>query len=261
MNNVVQFPNIPEHHNAARNLMRNDRDTYGDIDNPDALSDEEIGKLINERYEGGWDTFVADEEEYSNAREHKSPGIPPVTFAGKMNKQEMDVASGKNVVPFPLNRGASFRTCASCNMVLSENEIKISKELLPNYSCHKCITKTADHGFTPCPDCGGNIKFDKHLFPYTKMDNTFGTTGGYQCENCKRKWNDIQAAEELVPGHGSCPRCGSEDTGAYNHSNLYGEGASQCFKCGERWSLGQNSPDAYQNPDSAGDLTIPNDWA
>ena len=136
---VIQFPGISDHHKMARDLIRNDRDTYNDIDDPDSLSDEEIGELINERYDGGWDTFVADNEEYANAKEHKSPGIPPVTFAGKMNKQEMDVASGNNVVPFPLNRGASFRTCASCNMVLSENEIKISKELLPNYSCHKCI--------------------------------------------------------------------------------------------------------------------------
>ena len=113
------------------------------------------------------------------------------------------------------------------------------------------LRRHGSHGLVPCPDCGGNVSYGRSV--------ERGGTGQYHCDNCRKSWTDDEVSS-LIPSRGPCPSCGSEDTAPYDHSKGYGEGASQCHSCGNCWSLGEGSPEKYEDPDKGGDSFLPSDW-
>jgi predicted nucleic acid-binding Zn-ribbon protein len=98
------------------------------------------------------------------------------------------------------------------------------------------------HGLIPCPDCGGDIRAG------ASQDFNGEWQQVYRCTGCGRQWGEHEV-QQLVPGHGPCPHCGSEATGPYNFSPLYGPDASRCYDCHRAWSAGDAAPD-----------TLPEDW-
>jgi hypothetical protein len=108
-------------------------------------------KRLTDMYNQSMAQGYADNHNY-----YDEPDFQTTEFRGQEAQPEETVTYGQPVEDWVRNKAlgineASCRVCASCNSILGDSEIKMSKELLPDYSCHKCAHKVAILGLPKAP--------------------------------------------------------------------------------------------------------------